>query len=131
MINNEKRTRRLRWAAAAAAAALAGISVAACSSASAGAGSGQEPQSITFAYSNPSGNEHYFQDAAAAYEKAHPGVTITLQKLPAESYPQAIATRIEGGNARRLPGRIRLRGDGLYSALLQGRAAAAPHRSRR
>ncbi len=98
MINNVRKRRR-RWAATAAVAVLAGVSVAACSSASAGGGSGQEPQSITFAYSNPSGNEHYFQDAATAYEKAHPGVTITFQKLPAESYPQAIATRIEGGNA--------------------------------
>jgi raffinose/stachyose/melibiose transport system substrate-binding protein len=84
------------------AAALTGISAAACSSASSGsgsAGSGSEPQSITFAISNPSGNEHYYQNAAVAYEKAHPGVTITTQVLPAESYAQAIATRIEGGNA--------------------------------
>jgi raffinose/stachyose/melibiose transport system substrate-binding protein len=99
MITNAKRTRRLRWAATAAVAAVTGISAAACSSASSGSGSGSEPQSITFAFNNPSGNEHYYQDAAAAYEKAHPGVKITFQELPAESYAQAIATRIEGGNA--------------------------------
>ena len=98
MINNIG-TRRRRWAATAAVIALAGVSVAACSSSSAGTGSGKEPQTITFAYSNPSGNEHYYQDAAKAYEKLHPGVTITLQSLPAESYAQAITTRVEGGNA--------------------------------
>jgi raffinose/stachyose/melibiose transport system substrate-binding protein len=91
--------RRSRWAAAATVVALAGLSVAACSSSSAGTASGQEPQTITFAYSNPSGNEHYFADAATAYEKLHPGVKITLQELPAESYAQAITTRVEGGNA--------------------------------
>ena len=97
MINNTGRRRR--WAATAAVVALGGISLAACSSSGGGSGSGQEPQTITFAYSNPSGNEHYYQDAAAAYKKAHPGVAITMQSLPAESYAQAIATRIQGGNA--------------------------------
>ena len=102
MINNVG-TRRRRWAATAAAVALAGVSVAACSSSGGSSGSGKEPQTITFAYSNPSGNEHYYQDAATAYEKLHPGVKITLQKLPAESYAQAIATRIAGRQrARRL-----------------------------
>ena len=71
MISNVKR--RHRWAATAAAVTLGGVSLAACSSSGSGSGSGQEPQSITFAYSNPSGNEHYYQDAAAAYEKLHPG----------------------------------------------------------
>ena len=99
MITNATRTRRGRWAASAAVVAVTGISAAACSSANSGSGSGSEPQSITFAFSNPSGNEHYFQNAAAAYQKAHPGVTITTQVLPAESYAQAISTRIEGGNA--------------------------------
>jgi raffinose/stachyose/melibiose transport system substrate-binding protein len=78
------------------------MSAAACSSASSGSGSANaasEPQSITFAINNPSGNEHYYQDAAKAYEQAHPGVKITFQVLPAESYAQAIATRVEGGNA--------------------------------
>lgn len=97
MINNA--TRRLRWAAAATAVALAGVSATACSSSGGGSGSGQEPQSITFAVNNSSGNEQYWQSAATAYEKAHPGVKITIQQLPAESYPQAITTRIEGGNA--------------------------------
>jgi raffinose/stachyose/melibiose transport system substrate-binding protein len=97
MINNVG-TRRRRWAATAAVVALAGVFVAACSSGG-GSGSGQEPKTITFAFSNPSGNEHYYQDAAAAYEKAHPGVKITMQSLPSESYAQAIATRVQGGNA--------------------------------
>ena len=97
MINSAKRRRRC--AATAAAIALVGLSAAACSSASTGASSGKEPQTITFSFSNSSGNEHYFQNAEAAYEKLHPGVKITSDILPAESYAQAIATRIEGGNA--------------------------------
>lgn len=98
MITNARRPRRLRWATAAAV-AVTGISAAACSSTSTGGGSGKEPQTITFAFNNSSGNEHYYQDGAAAYERAHPGVKITFQALPAESYGQAIATRVEGGNA--------------------------------
>jgi len=97
MINNVIKRRR-PWAAAAAV-ALVGLSAAACSSSGSSGSSGQEPQSITFAFNNASGNEHYFQNVASAYEKLHPGVTITSEVLPAESYPQAIATRIEGGNA--------------------------------
>ena len=65
MINNVG-TRRRRWAATAAVIALTGVSVAACSSSSGGTSSAKEPQTITFAYSNPSGNEHYYQDAATA-----------------------------------------------------------------
>jgi len=98
MINNA--TRRLRWAAATAVVVLAGVSATACSSGSSGgSGSAKEPQSITFAVNNASGTETYFQAAAKDYESAHPGVKITIQQLPAESYPQAITTRIEGGNA--------------------------------
>jgi raffinose/stachyose/melibiose transport system substrate-binding protein len=97
MINSVKR--RIRLAAAVSAVALAGLTATACSSASAGGSSGKEPQTITFAFNDASGNEHYFQNAEAAYEKLHPGVKITSEILPAESYPQAIATRLEGGNA--------------------------------
>jgi raffinose/stachyose/melibiose transport system substrate-binding protein len=99
MINNTKRTRRHRWAATAVAIGLAGLTVAACSSGGGSSASGPEPQTITFAFNDASGTEHYFQTAAAAYEKLHPGVTITSQVLPAQSYATAIATRIEGGNA--------------------------------
>ncbi|MFY9927764.1 MAG: extracellular solute-binding protein [Streptosporangiaceae bacterium] len=97
MINNAKR--RLRWAATGAVVVLAGVSATACSSSSSGSGSGQEPQTITFAINNASGTETYFQNAAKTYEQAHPGVKITIQQLPAESYPQAITTRLQGGNA--------------------------------
>jgi len=102
-MTNTKGTRRRRWAAAAVV-ALAGLTVTACSSSTSGtsASSGSaasEPQTITFTFNDASGTEHYFQNAATAYEKLHPGVTITSEVLPAESYAQAIATRIEGGNA--------------------------------
>jgi raffinose/stachyose/melibiose transport system substrate-binding protein len=97
MINNV--VKRRRWWAAAAAVALVGLSASACSSSGSGSGGGQEPQTITFAFGSSSAGEQYFQDAAAAYEKAHPGVKINIEKLPAESYAQAIATRLEGGNA--------------------------------
>ena len=95
MINNVV-SRRRRWAVAAAI-AVVGLSATACSSSS--ANGGKEPQTITFAFGSSSAGENYFQDAAAAYQKAHPDVTIKIEKLPAESYAQAIATRLEGGNA--------------------------------
>jgi raffinose/stachyose/melibiose transport system substrate-binding protein len=79
----------------------AGLLLAACGGSSSGGGSsnGEEPKTISFAFGSANPNEHYFQDAAKAYEKAHPGVKINIQKLPAESYATAIATRVQGGNA--------------------------------
>jgi raffinose/stachyose/melibiose transport system substrate-binding protein len=77
---------------------VAGLLLAACSSGS-GSSNGKEPQTVTFAFGSANPGEHYFQDVATAYEKAHPGVKITIQKLPAESYPTAITTRLQGGSA--------------------------------
>ena len=79
----------------------AGLLLAACGGSSSGGGSsnGEEPKTISFAFGSANPNEHYFQDAAKAYEKAHPGVKINIQKLPSESYATAIATRVQGGNA--------------------------------
>lgn len=91
-------TRVRRAAAVAAAAAVVGVSLTACSGGTA-SGSGKEPQTITFAFSEANTKDTSLADAATAYEKLHKGVTITIQKLPAESVAQAIATRVQGGNA--------------------------------
>ena len=81
----------------------AGLLLAACGGSSSGGGSGssggEEPKAITFAFGSANPGEHHFQDIAAAYEKAHAGVKINIQKLPGESYSTAIATRVQGGNA--------------------------------
>jgi raffinose/stachyose/melibiose transport system substrate-binding protein len=77
----------------------AALLLAACGGDSGSEGNGEEPQTITFAIGSANPGEHHFQDIAAAYEKAHPGVKITIQKLPGESYATAIATRVQGGNA--------------------------------
>ena len=88
---------RGRRVAAFAVAAAVGVSLAACSSG--GAANGKEPQSFTLAFSESNAKDTSTADVAAAFQKLHKGVKITLQKLPAESYAQAIATRIQGGNA--------------------------------
>jgi raffinose/stachyose/melibiose transport system substrate-binding protein len=77
------------------------LTLTACGGSSSGGTSstGAEPQTITFAFGSANPGEHHFQDIAAAYEKAHPGVKITILKLPGESYSTAITTRIQGGNA--------------------------------
>ncbi len=95
---SQSTTTRIRRAAAIAAVAAVGVSLAACSSGGAGSG-GKEPQSFTFAFSEANASDTSAVQVAQAYEKLHKGVKITLQKLPAESYGQAIATRIQGGNA--------------------------------
>ena len=80
----------------------AGLLLAACGGGGSSGGSssnGEEPKSITLAFGSANPGEHHFQDIAAAYEKAHPGVKINIQKLPGESYSTAIATRVQGGNA--------------------------------
>jgi raffinose/stachyose/melibiose transport system substrate-binding protein len=92
------RTHVRRVAALAAAAAVVGVSLTACSSGG-GSGSGKEPQTITFAFSEANTKDTSNAEVAAAYEKLHKGVKITIQKLPAESVAQAIATRVQGGNA--------------------------------
>lgn len=91
-------TRVRRGAAIAVTAAVAGVALTACSSGT-GAGSGKEPQTFTFVISEANAKDTSLADVAAAYEKLHKGVTIKTQKVPAESGPQAIATRVQGGNA--------------------------------
>ncbi|MEP6843061.1 MAG: ABC transporter substrate-binding protein [Pseudolysinimonas sp.] len=83
--------------AAIAVAAIVGVSLAACSSGT--AASPKEPQTFTLAFSESNASDTSTADVAAAFQKLHKGVKIDLQKLPAESYAQAIATRIQGGNA--------------------------------
>jgi raffinose/stachyose/melibiose transport system substrate-binding protein len=95
-------TARIRRAAAIAAVAAVSVSLAACSSGGSGSGSGssgKEPQTITFAFSESNTKDTSNEQVATAFEKLHKGVKITIQKLPAESVAQAIATRVQGGNA--------------------------------
>lgn len=97
-----------RGAAVIALPAIAGLLLAGCSNSGSGSGNGggsggsgsaKEPQTITFAFSEANTKDTSLADVAKAYEKSHKGVTITPQKLPAESVAQAIATRVQGGNA--------------------------------
>src|SRR5919202_983348 len=92
-----------RGAAGIAPPAVAGLLLAGCSQ-SGGAGNGggsaaKEPQTITFAFSEANTQDNSLEKVATAYEQSHKGVKITVQKLPAESVAQAIATRVQGGNA--------------------------------
>jgi raffinose/stachyose/melibiose transport system substrate-binding protein len=102
---SQSTTTRIRRAAAIAAVAALGVSLAACSSgggAGSGSGSGsggKEPQTITFAFSESNAKDTSNEEVATAFEKLHKGVKITIQKLPAESVAQAVATRVQGGNA--------------------------------
>ncbi|MDH2444866.1 extracellular solute-binding protein [Amnibacterium sp. CER49] len=103
---SQSTTTRIRRAAAIAAVAAVGVSLAACSGGASGSGSGsgggssaKEPQSFTFAFSEANTKDNSLEQVATAFEKLHKGVKITIQKLPAESVGQAIATRVQGGNA--------------------------------
>ncbi|BDZ44466.1 ABC transporter substrate-binding protein [Naasia aerilata] len=78
---------------------LAGCSGGGSGSGGNGGGDAAEPQSITLAIGSANPNEHQFQDVAKAYEAAHKGVSIKVENLPGEGYPQAIATRVQAGNA--------------------------------
>ena len=97
MIN--KVGRPSRWAATAAVVTLAGISVTACSSSGGGGASGPGAAVDHLRLQNPSGNEHYYQDAAAAYEKAHPGVKITSSSCRRRATPRRSRRASQGGNA--------------------------------
>jgi len=93
-------TRRVRQGAALAVAAAVGVSLAACSSGGgAGSSNAPEPQTFSFAFSEANTSDTSLAQVAQAFEKLHKGVKITQEKLPAESYAQAIATRVQGGNA--------------------------------
>ncbi|MGN6206631.1 MAG: ABC transporter substrate-binding protein [Humibacter sp.] len=74
-----------------------GLLLAGCSSTPA---SGKEPQSISFAFGATNNQDKVaYTSLATGFEKKHKGVTVTPVNLPAESYPGAIATRVQGGNA--------------------------------
>jgi raffinose/stachyose/melibiose transport system substrate-binding protein len=81
--------------------ATAGLLLAGCSGGGSGGGSSSapEPQSITLAIGSANPTEHHFQDVAKAYEAAHKGVKVNIEKLPGESYVTAITTRVQAGNA--------------------------------
>ena len=71
-----------------------------CSAGAAGAASSSEPQTITFAFGATNDQDKAaYTSLATGFEKLHKGVTVTPLNLPAESYPSAIATRVQGGNA--------------------------------
>jgi raffinose/stachyose/melibiose transport system substrate-binding protein len=78
--------------------AVGALVLAGCSTS--GGASAKEPQTITFAFGATNDQDKAaYAGLAQAYEKAHKGVTITPQNLPAESYQTAVATRVQGGNA--------------------------------
>ncbi|HKT55462.1 MAG TPA: ABC transporter substrate-binding protein [Microbacterium sp.] len=72
--------------------------LAGCSGSS--AASGPEPQTISFAFGATNDQDKAAYTAlATGFEKTHKGVTVTPLNLPSESYPTALATRVQGGNA--------------------------------
>ncbi|HKT57049.1 MAG TPA: extracellular solute-binding protein [Microbacterium sp.] len=68
---------------------------------SAGTAAGStEPKTISFAFGATNDQDKAaYTSLATGFAKEHPGVTVTPVNLPAESYPTAVATRVQGGNA--------------------------------
>jgi raffinose/stachyose/melibiose transport system substrate-binding protein len=96
-MNQSRRNQRtkLAWLSIPIASALL---LAGCSSS--GAPAAKEPQTITFAFGATNDQDKVaYTSLAQAFEKENKGVTITPLNLPTESYPTAIATRVQGGNA--------------------------------
>lgn len=93
--SHRSRRTRLAWLAIPAA---AGLLLAGCSSS--GTSSAKEPQTITFAFGATNDQDKAaYTSLAQAFESENKGVTVTTLNLPTQSYPTAIATRVQGGNA--------------------------------
>jgi raffinose/stachyose/melibiose transport system substrate-binding protein len=93
---------RRRRGAVLTASALAGAMLfAACSSSGGSSGSSTgdaEPQTITFSYGPANANDNAYETLAKDYQAAHPGVTITVNKINAEVYGQTLQTQMAAGN---------------------------------
>ena len=78
---------------------VAGLLLAACGSGDSGSSSGgKEPQTITFSYGPANANDNAYEVLAKDYEAAHPGVTIKVNKISAETYGQTLQTQMAAGN---------------------------------
>lgn len=89
--------RHRRRAVAVALPLAAGLVLAACG----GGGSssnGKEPQTITFSYGPANANDTAYSTLAEDYMKAHPGVTIKVNKIGADVYGQTLQTQMAAGN---------------------------------
>jgi raffinose/stachyose/melibiose transport system substrate-binding protein len=90
--------RRQRRAAAIAVPLVAGMLLAACGSGDSGSSGGKEPQTITFSYGPANAQDTAYETLAKDYEAAHPGVTIKVNKISAETYGQTLQTQMAAGN---------------------------------
>src|SRR3954462_8227624 len=91
--------RRRRRAIAVALPLATGLLLAACGGGGSGSSSsGKEPQSITFSYGPANANDNAYEQLAKDYEAAHPGVTIKVNKISAETYGQTLQTQMAAGN---------------------------------
>ena len=78
---------------------VAGMLLAACGSGDSGGSSGgKEPQTITFSYGPANPNDNAYEVLAKDYEAAHPGVTVKVNKISAETYGQTLQTQMAAGN---------------------------------
>src|SRR3954447_5116377 len=89
---------RQRRAAAVAVPLVAGMLLAACGSGDSGSSGGKEPQTITFSYGPANADDNAYEQLAKDYEAAHPGVTIKVNKISAETYGQTLQTQMAAGN---------------------------------
>src|SRR3954469_3623792 len=91
--------RSQRRAAAIAVPLVAGMLLAACGSSDSGSSSGgKEPQTITCSYGPANADDNAYEQLAKDYEAAHPGVTIKVNKISAETYGQTLQTQMAAGN---------------------------------
>src|SRR4051812_6605321 len=91
--------RRRRRAIAVALPLATGLLLAACGGGgSDSSSSGKEPQSLTFSYGPANANDNAYETLAKDYEAAHPGVTIKVNKISAETYGQTLQTQMAAGN---------------------------------
>src|SRR3954454_6246836 len=91
--------RRRRRAIAVALPLATGLLLAACGGGGSGSSSsGKEPQSITVSYGPATANDNAYETLAKDYEAAHPGVTIKVNKISAETYGQTLQTQMAAGN---------------------------------
>lgn len=79
-------------------ATLGAMTLAGCSTSTSGSGGGSDKANLTMVVWGGDADKKAYQTRIDLFEKANPGIKVTLQLIPQAQYPQKVQTMISGGS---------------------------------